>query len=86
MDEITLINLLNEICDKNTHLTWSLSCKFQDGSQNSIMEIDLYQNEKDKNAGSILFKMESWQVIQGRYRSMMPFREKTSVVDALLLK
>lgn len=84
MDEITLINLLNKICDTKEGLSWSLSCKFQQENGNSMMEIDLYDTDCHKSVGSILFSMESGKVIKGRHKSMLPFPERTSVTDALL--
>jgi len=84
VDEITLINLLNKICDTKEGLSWSLSCKFHQDSGNSIMEIDLYDADFHKSVGSIQFSMETGKVIQGRHKSMVPFSERTSITDALL--
>ncbi len=84
MDEITLINLLNKICDINPELSWQLNCKYHDGMQNSVMEVALFHPGEKNKAGLISFKMESGSIIRGNYRGMVPFNRKTCLTDALL--
>ena len=84
MDEITLVNLLNKICEKNTHLNWKLNCKYNDDDDHSIMQISLFNSRSNKKAGPVTFSMENGLVIDGSYESLMPFNKKILLVDALL--
>ncbi len=84
MDEITLVNLLNKICEKNKQLTWNLKCCYEDGIDQSIMETKLLERESQECRGSIVFGMESGNIIRGKYLGLLSFRRSTSLVDALL--
>lgn len=84
MDEITLINLLNKICEKNGKLTWKLNCKYHDGINTSVMQISLIKVPSNKQTGTISFRMETGKVINGRHRGLVPFRRSTNLIDALL--
>ncbi|MDH5610552.1 MAG: hypothetical protein OEY56_13825 [Cyclobacteriaceae bacterium] len=84
MDEITMINLLNEICSKNPPLFWKINCKYHDGLDKSIMEIALFDPGRKVRSGYILFEMDESKILQGRYRSMVPFQPNTNLIDALL--
>lgn len=84
MDEITLVNLLNKICEKNSHLNWKLNCKYNDEEDRSIMQISLYNSRDDHKAGTVTFSMDTGTVIDGKYESLMPFNKQVQLVDALL--
>lgn len=84
MDEITLVNLLNKICEKNTSLSWQINCKYTDGMDHSIMEVGLFDPDVKKKAGFITFQMETGKVLRGKHNGMGPFPRKTNLVDALL--
>ncbi len=84
MDEITLVNLLNKICEKNSYLNWKLNCKYNDGQDHSIMQISLFNSRDNHKAGSVTFSMDTGSVIEGKYESLMPFQPKVQLVDALL--
>lgn len=84
MDEITLVNLLNKICEKNRELTWKLRCKYHDGIDTSIMQIQLLRGEAQVETSSITFRMETGQVIYGKHFGLVPFRKTMNLVDALL--
>lgn len=84
MDEITLINLLNKICEKNRKLTWKLNCKYHDGINTSIMQISLLKLPSNKQTGTISFRMETGKIIRGNHKGLVPFGQSTSLIDALL--
>jgi hypothetical protein len=84
MDEITLINLLNKICETNKRLSWKLNCKYSQAQTGSEMEIGLFDTSDDKKEGFITFRMETGKVIRGRYGGMVPFNNRLHLVDALL--
>lgn len=84
MDEITLVNLLNKICEKNSSLSWQINCKYTDGMDHSIMEVGLFDPDVNRKAGFITFQMETGKVIRGKHKGMVPFSNKTNLVDALL--
>jgi hypothetical protein len=84
MDEITLINLLNKICEKNNLLRWQLTCKYSDGMEYSVMEVILFDPKNEKKVGFINFQMENGRVIRGKYKGMVPFSHNSNLVDALL--
>ncbi|MBV6647822.1 MAG: hypothetical protein KI790_20350 [Cyclobacteriaceae bacterium] len=84
MDEITLINLLNKICEKNRRLSWKLNCKYHNGIDAAIMEIGLYEPKAKKKTGFITFRMETGQIIRGKHQGMSPFGRSANLVDALL--
>lgn len=84
MDEITLINLLNKICEKNPSLNWKLNCKYSEQQDVSLMDISLYEPLERKKKGFITFNMETGKIIEGRYTGVVPFSEKYLLVDALL--
>ncbi len=84
MDEITLVNLLNKICEKNSYLDWKLNCKYNDEENHSIMQISLYNSRDNHQAGALTFSMDSGEIIEGKYESLMPFNPHIQLVDALL--
>ncbi len=84
MDEITLINLLNKICDKNPLVSWQLNCKYHDAAQDAIMEIGLFNPENSQQHGNIVFKMGSGKLISGKYKGMVPFQSQSNLTDILL--
>lgn len=84
MDEVTMVNLLNKICEKNDQLSWKIKCKYSDGVDQHIMEVVLLKGELQRRAGSIIFKMETGAIIRGRHRGVPSFRKNTRLVDALL--
>lgn len=84
MDEITLINLLNKICEKNGKLTWKLNCKYHDGINTSIMQICLLKSPSNQQTGTISFRMETGKVINGRHKGLVPFKRSSNLIDALL--
>ena len=84
MDEITLINLLNKICEVNATLSWQLTCKYQGESQNAIMEVGLFDPTNDNKIGFISFQMETGTIIEGRYKGMVPFERSNGLTDTLL--
>lgn len=84
MDEITLVNLLNKICECTDSLDWKLNCNYHDGMDVSIMQVVLFDRFDKKRYGHVTFKMENSSVIGGKYKSLIPFTKKVNVVDALL--
>lgn len=84
MDEITLVNLLNKICEKNQNLTWRLKCQYHDGINTSIMKLYLIRVFDQQETSCITFRMETGQVIHGKHRGFLAFRRTTLLVDALL--
>ncbi len=84
MDEITLINLLNKICDHTPKLDWKLNCDYNDGLNTTVMQAVLFDKQSRKKQGSLVFRMETAMVIGGKYKGLMPFSTKLNVVDALL--
>lgn len=84
MDEITLVNLLNEICEENHDLTWKLNCKYHDGIDTSIMQIHFLKTATNAETSRITFRMETGQVIYGKHSGLVPFRKATNLIDALL--
>jgi len=84
MDEITLVNLLNKICEKNRELTWRLKCKYHDGINPAVMQLCLLQTHSKAELSEITFSMETGQVIAGRHRGLIAFRRATNLIDALL--
>jgi hypothetical protein len=84
MDEITLVNLLNKICEYTDSLDWTLNCNYHDDLDVSIMQVVIFDRSDQKKYGHLTFKMETASVIGGRYKSLLPFAKKANVVDALL--
>ena len=84
MDEITLINILNKICEKNPNLTWKLECKYNDQNEKAIMQTKILDRVLGKISGNIVFHMDSGKVLSGRYKGMLPFRKASLLTDALL--
>ncbi|MFY0598238.1 MAG: hypothetical protein JXR03_01115 [Cyclobacteriaceae bacterium] len=84
MDEITLVNLLNKICECSDSLDWKLNCNYHDGMETSIMQVVLFDRFNKKKHGYLTFKMETAVVIGGRFKGLMPFTKKSNVVDILL--
>lgn len=84
MDEHTLINLLNKICEKNRTLTWKLNCKYHDGINTSIMQISLLKLPSNKQTGMISFRMETGKVIHATHKGLVPLQQSIHLVDALL--
>lgn len=84
MDEITLINLLNTICEKNGQLTWKLNCRYQEESDTSVMQVQLMHGYRGPSAGTITFLLETGKIIEGNHQGMVEFRKSTHLVDALL--
>lgn len=83
MDEITLINLLNKICEKNTRLDWKLNCNYSD-EEICIMQLSLFERSQNRRKGEITFKLDTGQVITGKHSGLVAFGNSTSLVDALL--
>lgn len=83
MDEITLINLLNKICDKSGHLTWKLRCNYLDETS-PVMQVWLYGTQDHRTVSTIVFRMETGMVISGQHRGVVAFRHSTNLIDALL--
>lgn len=84
MDEITLVNLLNKICEHTDTLDWKLNCSFDDGMDTSIMHVELFERTNHKKHGYLAFRMDTATMIKGKYKKLMPFNGTSSVVDALL--
>jgi len=84
MDEITLVNLLNKICEKNPHLTWNLTCRYNEELNQAIMETKLMDKESETSRGSIVFAMDTGNIIRGKYLGLFSFQPSTAMVDALL--
>lgn len=84
MDEITLVNLLNKICECADCLDWKLNCTYHDGIDASIMQVVLFDRIDHKKHGYLTFRMETASVIGGKYKSLVPFTGKPNVIDALL--
>jgi hypothetical protein len=84
MDEITLVNILNKICETNQHLSWQLNCKYHTAQDASVMEIRIFETQNKSKVGWIIFAMDSGRIHKGKYRSMVPFDESTNLIDALL--
>jgi len=83
MDEITLINILNKICEKNQSLTWKLNCKYHDGLKTSVMQINLI-TARDNSTCHISFHMDTGKIITGRHTGLVPFKRSGHLLDALL--
>jgi hypothetical protein len=84
MDEITLVNLLNKICEHAPRLDWKLNCDYNDGNKTTIMKAILFDKSSRKRKGALIFRLETAMIISGTYKSLMPFSQKVTVVDALL--
>ncbi len=84
MDEITLINLLNKICDTNDDLTWKLNCQYDDGQDNTLMRITFISISNKSEKGNINFQMETGKILSGRHSGMVRFDKSTMLTDALL--
>ena len=84
MDEITLVNLLNKICEKNPQLTWHLKCRHHEELDQAVMETKLMARDSEECRGFIMFAMESGSVIQGGYLGIFCFQSTTNMIDALL--
>lgn len=84
MDEITLVNLLNKICEKNQDLTWKLNCKYHNGMDTSIMQVSLIQTNTHAELSQITFRMENGRILAGKHRGLLAFKKATLLVDALL--
>ena len=83
MDEITLINLLNKLCDRE-RLTWKIGCKYQDGMDHSILQISILNQESGGEQTRIVFRIETGQVLFGHHKGVIKFSSSTKVIDALL--
>ncbi|MEP0365353.1 MAG: hypothetical protein ABJN36_07720 [Cyclobacteriaceae bacterium] len=84
MDEITLVNLLNKICEHTGSLDWKLNCNYHEETDASVMQVVLFDRSSHKAHGQLTFMMETASVIAGKYKSLMPFNKRANVVDALL--
>ena len=84
MDEITLINLLNKICEKNANLTWKLNCKYHDGVDTAIMQVTLFHSRSKRQVAQITFCLNTGKIMYGKHQSMVAFRRSTHLIDALL--
>jgi hypothetical protein len=84
MDEVTMVNLLDTICEKNTELSWKIKCRYSDGVDQHIMEVGLCNQLLDKQITSIIFKMESGAILRGRHKGVPSFQRGTKLIDALL--
>tara|TARA_Y100001949_G_scaffold174422_1_gene181848 strand:- start:446 stop:745 length:300 start_codon:yes stop_codon:yes gene_type:complete len=84
MDEITLVNLLNKICEANDDLTWKLNCQYDDGQNNSIMQVKFIRLSNKAEISCLSFQMETGQILQGRHSGMVNFQKSMLLTDALL--
>lgn len=84
MDEVTLVNLLNKICEKNEDLTWKLNCKYSDGMGTSVMQLSLIQKATKKETATITFCMETGKISYGKYNGLIAFQPSTRLLDVLL--
>ncbi|WP_258099399.1 hypothetical protein [Marinoscillum pacificum] len=84
MDEITLVNLLNKICEANDDLTWKLNCQYDDGQNNSIMQVKFIRLSNKAEISCLSFRMETGQILQGRHSGMVNFQKSMLLTDALL--
>lgn len=84
MNEITLVELLNKICEKNKSLTWKLTCKYANNMGETWMEILIYYIHENRNKGTIIFGMERGTVSQARYTGMGALIPGTQITDVLL--
>lgn len=84
MDEVTLVNLLNKICECADSLDWKLNCTYHDGLDASIMQVELFDRGDFKKRGYLTFRMETSAVIGGKYKGLVPFTGKSNVIDVLL--
>lgn len=84
MDEITLVNLLNKICEANDDLTWKLNCQYDDGQNNSIMQVKFIRLSNNAEISCLSFRMETGQILQGRHSGMVNFQKSMLLTDALL--
>lgn len=84
MDEITLINLLNRICEKSSHLSWQINCKYTNVPEETLMEVGFSDKTLNKKVGNILFHLDTGKVLEGFYRSMVPAEAGVSLTDVLL--
>ncbi len=83
MDEITLVNLLNKICEKDATLKWNLSCKYHDGLDSSIMQIGL-TDQHTRSCSKLTFHMASGKLLSGKFKNIDRFQRDTEITDALL--
>ncbi|HCX23478.1 MAG: hypothetical protein CMB80_13280 [Flammeovirgaceae bacterium] len=84
MDEITLVNLLNKICEANDDLTWKLNCQYDDGQNNSIMQVKFIRLSSKAEISCISFQMETGLIYQGRHSGMVNFQKAMLLTDVLL--
>jgi hypothetical protein len=84
MDEITLVNLLNKICEHTGTLDWKLNCTYHEETDISVMQVVLFDRSNHVPYGQLAFVMETACVIGGKYKSLMPFARQANVVDVLL--
>ena len=84
MDEITLVNLLNKICETNDDLTWKLNCQYDDGQNNSIMQVSFVRLSNKAEVRCISFQMETGKILQGRHLGMVTFHKSMLLTDVLL--
>ncbi|WP_421873674.1 hypothetical protein [Marinoscillum sp.] len=84
MDEITLVNLLNKICETNDDLTWKLNCQYDDGQNNSIMQVSFVRLSNKAEVSCISFQMETGKILQGRHLGMVTFHKSMLLTDVLL--
>ena len=89
MDEITLINILNNLSRFNARLSWRLRCAFSDGKGQSILELKISENNKTitkgaKIKGQITFDLESGIVRKALYSGVPRLTRPTHITDRLL--
>ncbi len=84
MDEITLVNLLDRICEKNGTICWKITCKYSDGAKNAIMEVQIFDKETKIKKGSLIFDQLTGKIIRGEYQDMNRFKKRTQLIDSLL--
>ncbi len=84
MDEIAIVNLLNTIKDKTTSFHWQLTCKYDNGKGVTVMEIVFYDPGTNGNFGNLIYKNESGEVVQGKYKTLPAFEKGMIITDAIL--
>ena len=84
MDEITLVNLLNKICETNDDLTWKLNCQYDDGLNHSIMQVSFVRLSTKSEVTNISFQMETGKILNGRHTGMVTFNKSMLLTDVLL--
>ncbi len=84
MDEITLINLLNEISKQDPKLNWSINCHYENDESETKLEITVLQKYPLKQKGIISFNMENGSIINFSYEGFHPTVSPTHITDLLL--